>query len=127
VLGLARSVGWLEMFVGLDWIYERVARLARRLRDSLASLEGVEVLTPADAMATTVVFRFAAWPAEESLDELRRRVFAILGATGDGQGLRASIAWFNTEEELDRFAAAVAELGRHTPESLPRRPPLIVR
>jgi len=127
VLGLARSVGWLEMYVGLDWMFERGTWLARRLLDSLAAADGIEVLTPAGAMATTVVFRLPAWPAEEALDELRRRAFAILGTTADGESLRASVAWFNTEEELDRFAATAAELGRHTPESLPRRPPLIVR
>jgi len=127
VLGLARSIGWLEMFIGLDWIYERGSRLARRLRDTLVARQGVEVLTPADAMATIVAFRLVGWPTEEALDELRRRSFAILGPTAGGEAVRASVAWFNTEEELDRFAAAVAELGRHTPESLPRRPPLIVR
>jgi len=127
VLGLARSVGWLEMFVGLDWMFERGTRLARRLRDSLATAEGVEVLTPADAMATTVAFRLVGWPTEQALDELRRRSFAILGSAAGDDAVRASVAWFNTEEELHRFAAAVAELGRHTPESLPRRPSLIVR
>lgn len=127
VLGVARSVGWLEMFVGLDWIFERGTRLARRLRDTLIAWQGVEVLTPDHAMATTVVFRLVGWPTEEALDELRRRSFAILGTVAGGEALRASVAWFNTEEELDRFAGVVAELGRHTPESLPRRPPLIVR
>ena len=29
LIGLARSVGWLEMFVGLEWIYERTAEPAR--------------------------------------------------------------------------------------------------
>jgi selenocysteine lyase/cysteine desulfurase len=125
-LGLARSVGWLEMYVGLDWIYERGARLARRLLATLAGTAGVEVLTPADTMATTICFRLTAWPTEDALDELRRRVFAIIGANGDGTALRASVAWFNTEEELDRFAAAVAEIAQYTPETLPRRPSLVV-
>ncbi|MEA2678162.1 MAG: L-cysteine/cystine lyase, partial [Chloroflexota bacterium] len=53
VLGLARSVGWLEMYVGLPWIYERGAALARRLRDSLLRVNGVDVFTP-EAMATIV-------------------------------------------------------------------------
>ena len=120
-LGLARSVGWLEMYVGLDWIYERGAALTRRLHAALTGTEGVEVVTPAEALATIVVFRLASWPVGEALDELRRRVFAIIGATPDGSALRASVAWFNTEEELDRFAAAVAEIARYTPETLPRR------
>jgi selenocysteine lyase/cysteine desulfurase len=125
-LGLARSVGWLEMYVGLDWIYERGAALTRLLHAALTAVDGVEVVTPAEALATIVVFRLTSWPADEALDELRRRVFAIIGATPDGSALRASVAWFNTEEELDRFAAAVAEIATYTPETLPRRPTLVV-
>ena len=125
-LGLARSVGWLEMYVGLDWIYERGARLAQRLHAALSATTAVEVVTPADMMATTICFRLTAWPTHEALDELRRRVFAIIGANGDGSALRASVAWFNTDEELDRFAAAVAEIAQHTQETLPRRPSLVV-
>jgi L-cysteine/cystine lyase len=127
VLGLARSVGWLEMFVGLDWALERGGRLARRLHDGLAASEGVEVLTPPDAFAAVVVFRLGSWSVEEAADELRRRAFAIIATTPETDALRASVAWFNTEEELDRFAAAVAEVARHTPGTLPRRPPLVVR
>ncbi len=126
VLGLARSVGWLEMFVGLDWALERGLRLALRLRAALAGAQGVEVLTPVDALATTIVFRMTSWPVGAAADELRRRAFAIIGEAIDMNALRASVAWFNTEEELDRFAAAVAEVARHTPDTLPHRPPLVV-
>ena len=127
LIGLGRTVGWLEMFVGLEWIFARAARLASRLHSTLAETPGVEVVTPADAMATIVAFRLPAWQLEDALTDLRRRVFAIIGHSPDGSTIRASVSWFNTEDELDRFAAAVAELGRHTPESLPRRPTLIVQ
>lgn len=127
VLGLARSVGWLEMYVGLDWAFERGSRLARQLLTALAGADGIEVLTPEAALAATVVFRLTRWPTEDAAEELRRRVFAIIGTAADGEALRASVAWFNTEEEIGRFAGAAVEIARHTPESLPRRPPLIVR
>lgn len=126
LLGLARSVGWLEMYVGLDWAYERTSGNARRLRQALVATSGVHVVTPA-SFAGVICFSISNWPVDEALDELRRRVFAIVGPAPDERQIRASVAWFNTGEELDRFAAAVAELARHTPESLPRRPPLIVR
>jgi selenocysteine lyase/cysteine desulfurase len=126
VLGLARSIAWLEMYVGLDWIYERGARLSRRLLQALSSTDGVEVVTPAESLATIVVFRLVNWTTDQVLEELRRRVFAIIGSTPDSSAIRASVAWFNTEEELDRFATAVGELAAHTPETLPRRPTLVV-
>jgi selenocysteine lyase/cysteine desulfurase len=113
------------MYVGLPWIYERGAALAGRLRDSLLRVNGVDVFTP-EAMATIVSFRLPAWPTEQVLEELRRRAFAIVSATPNGVGVRASVAWFNTEEEIDRFVAVVSEIAQHTPETLPRKKTLEV-
>jgi selenocysteine lyase/cysteine desulfurase len=124
LIGLARSVGWLEMYVGLDWIYERTTRLARRLYDALAAIDGVEPVAPADELPAIVTFRVAGWPATEAAEQLGRRVFALLSAVPESDALRASVGWFNSEEELDRFAGAVAELAAHTPATLPQRPRL---
>lgn len=121
LIGLARSVGWLEMYVGLDWVFERTRTLAARLRQVLAAQPGVELLETGERPAL-LAFKLTNWTAEEAATELQQRVFAILGAAGDTARLRASVAWFNTEAELDRFAAAVTELASHTPATLPRRP-----
>lgn len=125
LVGLARSVGWLAMYVGLEWAFERTARLARRLRGALAETDGVAVLTP-DEPAAIVTFRIGGWGAEQAADELGRRVFAILRPLPELEALRVSVAAFNTEDELVRFADAVGELAGHTPESLPRRPALVI-
>jgi selenocysteine lyase/cysteine desulfurase len=126
VLGLARSIGWLEMYVELPWIYERTARLVRYLRERLVAAKGVDVLTPADALAGIVCFQLTAWPIDEALNELRRRAFAIVGLNDAADAIRASVAWFNTDEEIERFTNTVAEIAVHTPETLPRRLQLIV-
>ena len=51
LIGLARSVGWLEMFVGLEWIYERSAGLAARLHATLSAMPGVDAHKSTDAPA----------------------------------------------------------------------------
>lgn len=126
LLGLARSVGWLQMYVGLEWALERTAALARRLAAALANREGVELVSPALPETPLVTFRLAHWSAEDAADELSHRVQALTRPLAEPNAIRASVSWFNTDDELDRFADAVAELGRHTPDTLPRRPRLVV-
>jgi L-cysteine/cystine lyase len=121
ITGFARSVGWLAMHVGLDWAYRRGATLARRTADALAAIDGVELLTPRDRMGTLVSFRIAGWPAAQAVAELGARVFAVVRSIPLVDAIRASVGFFNTEEELDRFVAAVALLAGHTPDTLPPR------
>ena len=121
IVGMARSIGWLSMFVGLDWIYERGASMARLAADRLAAVAGVELVTPRDHMATLVTFRIAGWPAEAALDELGARVFAVARTVPHLDALRISVGFFTSEEELDRFIEAVALLAAHTPATLPQR------
>jgi selenocysteine lyase/cysteine desulfurase len=125
VLGLARSVGWIEMYVGLHWAFERTGRLVGRLRESLCEIPGAVVAPPSPATPAVVSFSVERWPTGEVLDELRRRVFAIVGATTDGQEVRASVGWWNTEVEIERFCGAVGEIAANTPDSIPRRLPLL--
>ena len=126
VLGFGRSVGWLAMYVGLDWVHERASRLARRTADALAAIPRVHLVTPPDRMASLITFGIDGWPAEAALDELGRRTFAIARTVPDTDWLRFSVGFWNTEPELDRVLRTVEELARHTPDTLPPRPSLTI-
>ena len=126
VVGLARSCGWLSMYVGLPWIYARGTALARAAADRLAGIRGVALLTPRDRMATLVTFRIAGWPAEIALAELSSRVFAIARTIEPLDAIRISVGFFNSEAEIERFADAVELLAAHTPDSLPPRQRLTI-
>jgi selenocysteine lyase/cysteine desulfurase len=121
VVGMARSIGWLSMFVGLEFVYRRGTAMAAAAAARLAAIPGVTVLTPRHAMATLVTFRIAGWPAEAALDELGSRVFAVARTIDSLDAIRISVGFFTTEEELERLAEAVELLARHTPETLPPR------
>ncbi len=126
VVGLARSCGWISMYVGLPWAHERATRLAAAAADRLAAIPGVSLVTPRRAMATLVTFRIAGWPALAAVEELGSRAFAILRDMPMLDALRISIGFWTTEDELDRFADAVELLARHTPESIPPRRTLTI-
>ena len=121
VVGMARSIGWLSMYVGLDYVYERGPASARAAARRLAAIDGVTVLTPVDRMATLVTFRIADWPAQEALTELGARVFAIARTIPSLDALRISVGFFTSEDELERLAEAVELLAAHTPATLPPR------
>lgn len=121
VVGMARSLGWLSMYVGLDYVHRvgtaRAAAAARRL----AAVDGVTVLTPQHRMANLVTFRIRGWSAEAALDELSARVFAIARTIPGLDALRISVGFFNSDEELERFIGAVELLASHAPGTLPPR------
>jgi L-cysteine/cystine lyase len=126
VLGAARSVSWLTMYVGLDWIYSRGTALARRAAERLAGIRGVEIVTPIDRMATLVSFRIVGWTADAIVDELGARCFAISRSIPGTDACRLSVGFYNTESEIERVAAVVELLAEHTPDTVPPRRTLAV-
>jgi selenocysteine lyase/cysteine desulfurase len=110
------------MYVGLPWAHERAARLARDAADRLATAPGVTLVTPRSRMATLVSLRVAGWTANEVVQALARRVFAIVRAVPGLDVIRLSVAWFTTDAELRRVLDEVELLARHTPATLPDRP-----
>lgn len=121
IVGMARAIGWLTMYVGLEYVHRRGPGMARRAADQIAAIPGVELLTPRGQMASLVTFRIGNWTAQAALDELGARVFAIARAIPSLDALRISVGFFNSEDEVDRFSGAVRLLAEHTPATLPPR------
>ena len=126
VLGMARAIGWLTMYVGLEFVHRRGAEMAHRAADLLAAIESVTLLTPRDRMAGLVSFRIDGWPAQAALDELSARTFAIARTLPLVDALRISLGFWTTEDELERFLEGVRLLAAHTPESIPPRRTLTI-
>jgi selenocysteine lyase/cysteine desulfurase len=128
LLAAARSAGWLLMYVGLPWLVARTTALARRLREGLAGIDGVEVLGGPGSASALLAFRLEDWPdADVVADELSHRALAISDpGQGGGDIVRVSVGAWNTDAELDRFVARVAELASAAPGTLPRRPSLTI-
>jgi L-cysteine/cystine lyase len=126
IVGMARAIGWLTMYVGLDFVYRRGAQMARYAAEQLAAIEGVELLTPIDRMAGLISFRIKGWELDPALEELTSRTFAVARTIPLVNALRISIGFWATEEEIDRFMDGVRLLAAHTPETLPPRRTLTI-
>jgi L-cysteine/cystine lyase len=121
IVGMARAIGWLTMYVGLEFVHRRGAEMARRAADLLAGIEGVTLLTPRDRMAGLISFRIAGWEPQQAMDELASRTFCIIRTLPPVNALRISVGFWATEDELDRFLDGVRLLAAHTPASIPQR------
>ncbi|MGZ8527160.1 MAG: aminotransferase class V-fold PLP-dependent enzyme [Candidatus Limnocylindrales bacterium] len=126
VVGMARSVAWLSMYVGLDWVHRRGAALAAAAAARLAGIPGVHVLTPRNRMATLVTFRIVGWAADAAFEEISRHSFAIFRTVPAIDALRISVGFYTSEDELERFATTVELVAGHTPETIPPRRTLAI-
>jgi cysteine desulfurase/selenocysteine lyase len=118
-LGLGSAVDYALSW-GLEAIRDRVTELATAVRSKLCSVPGVVIRDRGIRQCAIVSFT-ANLPSQVICDELRSRGINVhvsqAAATRldmDQRGLldliRASVHYYNTHEEIDRFIAALAEV-----------------
>lgn len=119
-VGLTAAVRYARG-IGVGRIEQRVAGLGARLRDALAEVEGVTVHDLGMRKSGIVTFRKGDLDPVGIAARLRARAINVsvsslpyarldLGARGLGSLVRASVHYFNTEAEIEKFVEAVAEL-----------------
>lgn len=126
VVGMARSIGWMSMFVGLDFVYRRGAAMAHQAADMLAAIDGVTLITPRDRMAGLITFQISGWDPQPALDELQARTFCVARTLPAVNALRISVGFWTSDDELERFMDGVRLLAGHTPETIPPRRTLTI-
>ncbi|MFD0149470.1 aminotransferase class V-fold PLP-dependent enzyme [Streptomyces sp. NPDC055721] len=120
VLGSAAATRYARE-VGIEAIEQRTPMLAARLRDRLEPIPGVRLLDRGRRLAALVTFEVEGWqpePFKAAMDArsinsaLSFREFAQLDFADKGIEwcLRLSPHYYNTEEEVDHVADAVADL-----------------
>lgn len=110
----AFAVEYLQA-IGLEAIWERTKALAGRLKEGLAQIPGAELYTPrsAELSAALVSFGIEGWKGEELSRVLREEWNLVVKAMPHGrEGLRASIAFFLREEEIDKLLEALGALAK---------------
>src|SRR5208282_3286908 len=106
---------------GLDAIYARVRELAERLRDGLARIPGAAVHDIGAERCAIVTFTLEGKAPDAIKAALARQAVNVTTSTRfsarfdmEARGLealvRASLHYYNSEAELERFLAAVAAL-----------------
>lgn len=121
-LGLGAAIDYL-LALDRSWTWGRIRELAATLSIALSEVPGVLVHRRSGESGGIVLFDVVGKDLVKARDWLRARGANVMFAgpqnaplemfrTGDPGRLRASIHYYNTDEEIRRFADLVAECGR---------------
>jgi selenocysteine lyase/cysteine desulfurase len=119
-LGLGRAIDY-ALQLGLESIWERVRSLGDLLRRELTAIDGVRVHDLGATKCGIVTFTAAGFDAERLFRGLRAQAINVDTSTPEDTRIdfeernlapmiRASVHYFNTEDEIGRFCAAVEAL-----------------
>ena len=109
--GLAEGIRFVRE-VGIAAIEQRAAGLGAMLRERLAVMSHVDVLSPMDGPGQSglTTFTVAGWDPEQTARQLWDTHRIVIRDVKFPSCLRASLDFFNTEEEVEMLADAVANL-----------------
>jgi cysteine desulfurase / selenocysteine lyase len=121
-LGLGQAIEY-ALDLGLPAIWDRVAALAGELRSRLRAIDGVAVHDLGRTKCGIVTFTVHGVKSEDLFSELRERAVNVDVSTPEDTRLdfearrlsslvRASVHYFNTDDEITRFCDLVAMLSR---------------
>jgi cysteine desulfurase/selenocysteine lyase len=132
IAGLLAGIEWIEER-GVDALHKAAFALKKRLREGLAAIDGLEVLSPLapDGVALVTVRSNRSDPASMArrLDEefgimtrhglhCAPEVHRLLGTEVEG-ALRFSIGWCTTEAEIDHTIEAMSSILRDAENRVP--------
>lgn len=117
----AAAVGYLQQ-LGMAQIEAQVKGLAAKLRGDLKAVPGLVIENPQDAEMCTgiVTFRVEGVEGPQISTELRARKIITRPTGLKFSGVRVSVSFFTTQEELDALVGAVGEIA--AANRPPRRP-----
>lgn len=100
------------MSIGMDQVQGRWRMLTERLRKGLREVPGATVTSPPGGPTASglVTFTLHGQDPQGIVDELWKRERVVVRPVAEPAGVRVSVDFFNTEEEMDRVAGLVREL-----------------
>jgi len=111
--GLGEAIRF-NLEVGPKTVEERILALSAMLKEELAEIPGITLLSPLDGPGCTglVTFSIAGVEEEAAVSHLWEKHRIVCRSVAYPQGLRLSLCFFNTEEEVEQAAEAVKKLAK---------------
>ncbi len=111
LVGQRVATEWFRDEVGLEWAYERIARLGHYAAERLRAMPGITVVTPEECMAGLITFVMdGITPTDLKLrlrDDHNVTIRDVVKYINNPVASRVSTGFYNNEEDIDRLIAAM--------------------
>lgn len=114
--GQVAATEWITHDLGMDWVAERIQRLAAQAYDALAALPGVTMVTPREALAGLIAFNVDGITPPELTkrlaDEHNVTIRFVTRYINNPDAARVSVGFYNTEDDIARCVEAIRAVQR---------------
>jgi L-cysteine/cystine lyase len=112
VAGQAAALTWLETVVNYEWLYTRTAEINSYAYNTLKDLPDLNILTPQPGTNGLLSLTIAGRDDSEIVQRLQTEYNILIRNIPGSHALRISTGFYNTEEEIDTLAQALATLSQ---------------
>jgi len=106
-VGQTVATKWVTQDVGLDWVEERIGKLANTTWDKLNKLKGVDVVTPKEALSGLIAFTVDGIEPTELNKRLAEEhnvtIRYVQKYINNPDAARVSLGFYNNEDDIDKF------------------------
>ncbi len=111
IAGQQAALEWLETVVGHAWLFERISQLNTYAYHVLKDIAGLSILTPTPGACGILSFTLEGRDDHEIINHLQtEHNIYIRNILYHTKALRISTGFYNTEDEIDHLAQALAQL-----------------
>jgi L-cysteine/cystine lyase len=110
IAGQAAALTWLETVVGYEWLHARITTLNRYAYNALKDIPDLNILTPQPGTNGILSLTIAGHDDSEVVQRLQTGHNIFTRNIPGSHALRISTGFYNTEEEIDTLAEALAAL-----------------
>jgi L-cysteine/cystine lyase len=112
--GQIAATNWIKDEVGLDWVYERIARLGGGAYDALAEMDGIEMVTPRENRAGLLAFTVAGMEPPDLTEKLAEShnvtIRNVTKYINNPDAVRVSVGFYNNEEDIERLLSGIEDV-----------------
>lgn len=112
--GQLAATKWVTKDIGVDWVEDRIKKLAGSTHDKLSKIKGIEVVTPKEALAGLIAFTVEGIEppdlSKRMSEEHNVTIRYVNKYINNPDAARVSLGFYNNEDDVERFIDGIKKV-----------------